>query len=119
MPVVIHTCVSILELSCNLHHLYFCFHSLRTGHFPHLLLFLWPLVRLNQHQRNFVEPEVYFLRAMCYALQHQHKLAVKDFDKAYEANAMLKRRAFIDHEVHLMLHGYVGSVLFFFLLVFF
>jgi hypothetical protein len=38
------------------------------------------LVQL-QHQRDFVEPEVYFLRAMGFALQHQHKLAVKDFDK--------------------------------------
>ncbi len=38
------------------------------------------LVQL-QHQRDFVEPEVYFLRAMAFALQHQHKLAVKDFDK--------------------------------------
>jgi tetratricopeptide (TPR) repeat protein len=48
------------------------------------------LVQL-QTRRDFVEPEAFFLRAMCFALQHQHILAIKDFDRAFEANAKLKK----------------------------
>ena len=53
------------------------------------------LVQL-QTPRGFVEPEAFFLRGMCWALQHQHIMAVKDFDRAFEANARLKKHPWVD-----------------------
>jgi hypothetical protein len=53
------------------------------------------LVQL-QTPRGFVEPEVFFLRGMCWALQHQHIMAVKDFDRAFEANARLKKHPWVE-----------------------